>query len=68
MAKKLGNGAVVVANPFNSDILCGRGYASFYHEGNINFRITIASHMTEYLAAQTKGEKTRLVRRIVDDI
>lgn len=58
----------IVSVPSKLDILCGRGLASFNHEGNVQFRFIIASNIAKYRAASRKPEKTTIVRKIVDDI
>jgi len=59
--------------PFRSqftsrDILCGRGKTLFEHEGTKRFRMLIAKNMDAYVCAHGRTEKTKLVRKLTDDI
>lgn len=60
--------AETVETPTNLDILCGRGMAHFKHEGNIRFRMIIATHVDKYQRASSRHEKTDVIRTIAHDI
>ena len=63
-----GDGNETTDSPRATDILCGRGLAFFYHAGNVSFRVAIASNVAKYIAAQSKNEKTLVVRAVVQGI
>lgn len=54
--------------PTNNDILCGRGVACFQHEGNQQFRTTVALHLPKYTHSKTsRHQKTILIQNIVEN-
>jgi len=58
-----------IANPNESDVLCGRGGRINSHVGNRQFREVILSRKKEYLAKTTKKlEKAHIAAAIVNDI
>ena len=54
--------------PTDIDVLCGSGNDISQHRGNIRFRLIIAKHYERYALAATKTEKTKVTRRIFDQI
>ena len=54
--------------PRNKDILFGRGPDCWNHDGNKNFRITIANFQEIYHSISNRAKKVELVAKILDDI
>lgn len=53
----------------NNDILCGRGgLHSFQHPGNQLLRALIVLKLDEYLQCKRKGEKTTIIRGVINTI
>ena len=52
--------------PSASDVICGRGTASFYHPGNQAFRQAIAESLKMYGATSDKRDKSMIVSAIVN--
>jgi len=55
--------------PGSSDVILGRGKKCFHHEGNENFRKTVASRLIEYKrAGKNRTEKTHILFSVVSSI
>jgi hypothetical protein len=52
--------------PTDKDVLCGRGKTNFLHEGNIKFRQHVGANLEAYINAQTRSQKSALVKAIAD--
>ena len=53
--------------PSASDVICGRGTASFYHSGNQTFRKSIADNVEKYSATSDKRDKSMIVSAIANN-
>ena len=58
----------IVENPSNLDILCGRGVGNFHHEGNLRFRVVIASNISRYANADSRRKKSEIIEGVTDSI
>eukprot|EP00934_Nitzschia_sp_Nitz4_P003074 Nitzschia sp. Nitz4//scaffold44_size153857//24198//25010//NITZ4_002700-RA/size153857-processed-gene-0.143-mRNA-1//-1//CDS//3329552094//3064//frame0 len=47
------------------DIVCGRDSGSFNHCGNRRFRVTIGLHLSQYVAATGKQQRSELIASII---
>lgn len=54
--------------PTAKDVLFGRGKTNFNHPGNSRFRSTVGSRLEEYACADSRGQKSRIVRAIADEV
>jgi hypothetical protein len=54
--------------PRSCDILFGRGFESWNHEGNKQFRRIIAKHYARYHLMKCRSEKVTVVAEIVEEI
>jgi hypothetical protein len=54
--------------PRSKDILFGRGSDCWNHDGNKQFRITIANNQEIYHSMSRRADKVELVAKVVDDI
>lgn len=59
---------LVVMEPAECDVLCGRGKTAFQHAGNMWLRLKIAKAVQEFEQCKSRVEKTKLVRSIVKDV
>ena len=54
--------------PTATDILCGRGLFCFEHEGNQKFRALLALNLQAYRDANSRTQRSRVVRSVADTI
>jgi len=59
---------VVIVEPNDSDVLCGRGGNVNMHPGNIYFRKLVDSRKPAYITARFKREKRMIAESILNDI
>ena len=59
---------LLVTNPDNNDVLCGRGIRINGHVENVQFRKIIGLKKSEYLAQNSRKGKTLISARIVSNI
>jgi hypothetical protein len=50
------------------DVICGRGSTCYDHIGNVRFRQLVQDHLTSYMNATTKHDKTAIIQTIIDQI
>ena len=54
--------------PREIDILCGRGRASHFHQGNLVFRSVVALHLPKYSSEDTsRAEKSKIVISVIKE-
>ena len=56
----------VVPSPL--DVICCKGNLAFQHEGNRRLQGIVNSYVDQYEAAQTKGEKSMVVSRVISAV
>lgn len=54
--------------PTDWDVVCGRGKGSYNKPGNKRFREIVKEHMSEYMGARTKFDKSTVLQNIIDII
>lgn len=54
--------------PDNYSVICARGRDAFNHVGNRRFRVMVENHVSQYLKATSKVEKSVLSMKIVDTV
>mmetsp|Transcript_109101 Transcript_109101/g.163150 ORF Transcript_109101/g.163150 Transcript_109101/m.163150 type:complete len:407 (+) Transcript_109101:149-1369(+) len=54
--------------PGDHDVICQRGKDSFEHVGNQRFRKCIDDHLSMYMSATTRQEKSSIVSKIYDEV
>jgi hypothetical protein len=59
---------MVIEQPMDSDILCGKDKTYSKHKGNILFRSKIMSMTTEYRSASNKPARMKLTKAIVQSL
>lgn len=65
-ADNVRNMAIVTPRP--CDILCGAGYETAQHHGNVVFRRIVRKHLDAYLAATCKKSKMKASRAILHEV
>lgn len=55
-----------VPQPF--DVICKRDRESISHAGNNRFRLSVEMRVERYMAAQTRNEKTRIIKEIIEAV
>jgi hypothetical protein len=50
------------------DVICGRGSTCYDHIGNVRFRQLVQQHLTSYMYATNKNDKTAILQHIIDEI
>ena len=64
--QRLTGGSLV--HPTTNDIILGRGVLTAGHPGNVRFYAVIDQYMPMYIAAETRGDKTKVVQLIYDTL
>jgi hypothetical protein len=54
--------------PSPIDVICGQGHLRLNHKGNISFRNTIDSFVTQYFSTNSKRNKSSIIDTILGDI
>ena len=57
-----------IVEPSSNDILCGKDYSIYQHEGNHKFRRTIKENLEEYVHAPSRTARSALVRSIYAEL
>ena len=57
---------IIVPSP--QDVICCKGNLAFHHDGNLRLQDIVRSHVDQYEAAQSKGEKSMVVSLVTTAI